>query len=114
MLKKAPNFVQIKVPGRLTVSAARTNVALFIHRAVRPQRSPEATPPAWTCLRPRWMTFLRILSDTALIYSSMLSSSKCPLSIESGFFHSPGSTLRATVINPEWATMRWSGLTLRP
>jgi hypothetical protein len=26
-------------PGRLTGSAARTNMALFIHRAVRPARS---------------------------------------------------------------------------
>jgi hypothetical protein len=32
-------------PGRLTVSAARTNVALFIHRAVRPRTPPGVGTP---------------------------------------------------------------------
>ena len=32
-------------PGRLTDSAARTNVALFIHRAVRPLTPPDIETP---------------------------------------------------------------------
>jgi len=38
MLKKAASFVlgRLSSPGRLTNSAARTNVALLIRRAVRP------------------------------------------------------------------------------
>jgi len=47
--------------GRLTNSAARTNVALFIHRAVRPLNPPGVGIPLWADglpgrrhPRPRW------------------------------------------------------------
>jgi hypothetical protein len=36
-------------------------VVRLIRRTVRPQRTPEGTPPVLSRLRPRWLTFLSSL-----------------------------------------------------
>src|SRR5688500_10608325 len=52
-LQTSASFSARNSPGRLTISAARTNMVRLIRRTVRPQRIPANTPPVFSSLRPR-------------------------------------------------------------
>src|SRR5688500_11442489 len=52
-LQSSASFSARNSPGRLTISAARTNMVRLIRRTMRPQRIPANTPAVFSRLRAR-------------------------------------------------------------
>ena len=69
MVKKAASFVLAR-HCRLTISAAFTNVTRFIQRVVNLRGSTyrKGTLSLLTLLRPRWTTFLTILTSLVFMH----------------------------------------------